>query len=78
MRWSLVSHRPDGSKTVLKLKSHPGPVRRFFGAKSEEVEFIGDSTVWYRLPNWERCSTSFESMLSTFVARIKHEASRKS
>jgi hypothetical protein len=76
MRWSLVSHRREGRSTVMRLRTHPGRVARFFGAKPKEVEFIGDCTVWHELPTWKRCGTAREAMLSEFHARIEHEAGR--
>jgi hypothetical protein len=76
MRWSLVSHRREGRSTVMRLRTHPGRVARFFGAKPKEVEFIGDCTVWHELPTWKRCGTAREAMLSEFHAMITHKEGR--
>jgi hypothetical protein len=74
VNFTLVSHRKEKDKTVLKVRTHPDALSRLFGAKSEEVEFIGDCTVWHRLPSWKRPGTTIEGILANFHARIQHEA----
>lgn len=52
---------------VITIKSCPNWFERvILRIKKEELQFVGDGTVWYRLPEVWRCSSGFEWMLSNF------------
>jgi hypothetical protein len=38
-----------------------------------EVRFVGSGSVWYRLPEFQRCPTSQETKLSEIWSRLRHE-----
>lgn len=38
-----------------------------------ELKFVGSGTVWYRLPEFQRCPTWQETKLASFWHQLRHE-----
>ena len=70
MTYEFVSmERHVTGRRLLTLRAKPGPVEKWFGAKEEERQYIGDHTVWWTYPEHRRCSVTMGSMLSEVYER---------
>lgn len=69
MKVRLISHRPsrDSFRIIIKVG-----IKRLF-RKEQELEYVGNGTVWHELLTWYRADLSMESVLSQFHERITHE-----
>lgn len=72
MSWQFVSLDDTEFDQIMTLDYQPGRIASFFGAKPERIQFVGNCTVWHRLPNCTRESTPMESMLSDFWTYAHH------
>ena len=63
---------------LLTFETEPCWLFRLFGAKSKEVQYAGDCTVWYVYPDFRRCDTLMDARLCAEWKKIRHdEATRR-
>ena len=67
------------SDSILTLDYTPSILGRLFGLKPDRVQFLGDCTVWHRLPGCKREGVLMESMLSDFwtMGRYRNAMAKK-
>lgn len=76
MLMTYVSHRParDGFRTIITVEVEWTTGMLWWKEHhKEERDYIGNGTVWRTFPNFSRCSTPQESVLSDMLARINYQ-----
>lgn len=74
LKIELIGSEKKGTEYILKTRwiYTPNFLLKLIGAKSKswEVEYYGGCTVWHKIPDMERCSTSLELTLCAYWNRI--------
>ncbi len=77
MRYHFVSMEScpkDSHKSIITLESIPNVVARFFGAKSQTLQFRGSSTIWFSFPEFNKQWTLMDGMLYNIWKREGYKA----
>jgi len=72
---------PEANKSILRqdyefvavATSANNEVILLVKIQEVEVRFVGSGSVWYRLPEFQRCPSSQEMKLADIWSKLKHE-----
>ena len=59
-RWVFDSMREDGYDSILRFRLVPTWLGRLLGCRERYREFVGNCTVWYWFPSYERTPTLWD------------------
>ena len=71
--FTIKSHKKINSDYEIVCHDKPTFFNRLFGDKECDRTFVGSGTVWHELPNWNRCATNIESVLSCLCSKIEYD-----
>ena len=68
----VLTDDPKHSKVTVSKHNDENKIEIQY-ADGTTVTYLGNATVWHRLPNYERAGTMMEGKLCSFWERWKHE-----